>query len=406
VSHPQEPQALALVPVEGVELAATRAGIKASSRPDVALVRFVAGSRTAAVFTRNSFRAAPVHVAQRHRAKASARLLLINSGCANAGTGAAGERDAEDSCGHAAAAAGVEAAAVLPFSTGVIGQRLPMDRLRAGIEQCAAAFAADADAWTAVATAIMTTDTRPKGSSRRAALAGGDVTVTGIAKGSGMIRPDMATMLAFVCTDADVAGPELDAMLRRVVDDSFHCITVDGDTSTNDAVTLTATGASGVAAAEAADLEQLEAAVGSVCMELAQAIVGDAEGVTRVIEIEVSGGRDRDECRAVAFTVAHSPLVKTAVFGGDPNWGRILAAVGRAPVVDLDVAGVDISLDGIALVRAGQPVEALDETAAAAAMGGDSVRIRIGLARGGAAATVWTSDLSHEYVRINADYRT
>lgn len=403
---PQDPQALALLPVEGVELAATRAGIKASGRPDVALVRFAAGSRTAAVFTRNAFRAAPVQVAQRHLATAPARLLLINSGCANAGTGAVGERDAEDSCGHAAAAADVDAESVLPFSTGVIGQRLPMDRLRAGIEQCAAAFAADADAWTAAATAILTTDTRPKGSSRCVALSGGEVTVTGIAKGSGMIRPDMATMLAFVCTDAEVAGADLDAMLRRTVDDSFHCITVDGDTSTNDAVTLTATGASGVAAAETADLERLEAVVGSVCLELAQAIVSDAEGVTRVIEIEVSGGRDRDECRAVAFTVAHSPLVKTAVFGGDPNWGRILAAVGRAPVVDLDVAGVAISLDGIALVHAGQPVEALDEAAAAAAMGGESVRIRIGLARGDATATVWTSDLSHEYVRINADYRT
>ncbi|MDZ7827994.1 MAG: bifunctional glutamate N-acetyltransferase/amino-acid acetyltransferase ArgJ [Halofilum sp. (in: g-proteobacteria)] len=406
MSDPLEPQSLALLPVKGVELAATRAGIKASGRPDVVLVRFAAGSRTAAVFTRNSFRAAPVHVAQRHLARKSARLLLINSGCANAGTGAAGEQDAEDSCRHAATAAGVDATSVLPFSTGVIGQRLPMDRLRAGIEECAGRFAPDADAWTAAATAILTTDTRPKGSSRRVALSGGEVTVTGIAKGSGMIRPDMATMLAFVCTDADVAGPELDAMLRRTVDGSFHCITVDGDTSTNDAVTLTATGASGVPAAEASDLDQLEAAIGSVCMELAQAIVGDAEGVTRVIEIEVSGGRDRDECRAVAFTVAHSPLVKTAVFGGDPNWGRILAAVGRAPVIDLDVARVDISLDRIALVRAGQPVEALDEAAAAAAMSGNAVRIRIDLGRGEAVATVWTSDLSHEYVRINADYRT
>lgn len=406
MNDPRDPRSLALLPVEGVELAAARAGIKASGRPDVALVRFRAGSRTAAVFTRNAFRAAPVTVAQRHLAAAPARLLLVNSGCANAGTGAAGERDAEESCDNAAAAAGVDAESVLPFSTGVIGQHLPMDRLRAGIEQCARAFSADATAWRDAAAAIMTTDTRPKGAARRVTLSGGEVTVTGIAKGSGMIRPDMATMLAFVCTDAEVDGAELDAMLRSAVDDSFHCITVDGDTSTNDAVTLTATGGSGVAAVDGTDLRPLRAAVGSVCVDLAQAIVGDAEGVTRVIEIEVSGGRDRDECRTVAFTVAHSPLVKTAVFGGDPNWGRILAAVGRAPVADLDVAGAAIALDGIALVRGGEPVEGLDERAAAAAMGGDSVSIRIGLGRGDAAATVWTSDLSHEYVRINADYRT
>jgi len=393
-------------PIAGVELASARAGIKQSGKPDLALLRFAAGSRTAAVFTRNAFRAAPVHVARRHLDATPARAFVINSGCANAGTGDAGERDALDTCRHAAARLGIEPDAVLPFSTGVIGQRLPMDRMRAGIDACADRFGGDGEDWRAAATAIMTTDTREKVASRRVRLGDGEVGVTGIAKGSGMIRPDMATMLAFVCTDAGVAGDRLDAMLRGAVDASFHCITVDGDTSTNDAVTLTATGAAGVEACGESDMALLEEAVAGVCLDLARAIVADAEGVTRVVEIEVSGGHDEGECRAVAFTVAHSPLVKTAIFGGDPNWGRILAAVGRAPLADLDVAGVSIALDRVALVAGGQPVEGLDEQAAAAAMAGDEVCIRIGLGRGGAAATIWTSDLSHDYVRINADYRT
>lgn len=392
------------MPVAGVELAAAKAGIKPSGAPDVALVRLAEGSRTAALFTRNAFRAAPVKVARAHLDAVPARLLLINSGCANAGTGAAGERDALEACRHAGGTLGVDAESVLPFSTGVIGQRLPMDRLRAGIVECARQLRPEG--WSAVAAAIMTTDTRPKACSRRVELGGGAVTVTGVAKGAGMIRPDMATMLAFLATDADVSRESLDAMLRAAADDSFHSITVDGDTSTNDAVTLSATGAGGVRADTAADLEILGGAVRAVCMELAQAIVRDAEGATRLIEISVDGGTDRAECRTVAFTVAHSPLVKTAVFGGDPNWGRILAAVGRAPLDGLDVGRIDISLGDVALVRQGEPVPGYDESRAAAAMSGAAVRIAIGLGRGDAAATVWTSDLSCDYVRINADYRT
>lgn len=391
--------------VGGVALAAATAGIKPSGRPDVALVHLDAGSRTAAVFTRNAFCAAPVHVARRHLAAAPARLLLINSGCANAGTGAAGETDAQAACGHAASACGVGPEAVLPFSTGVIGQPLAVDRLCRGIDDCAGRFADTG--WGAAADAIRTTDTVAKTASCRAALSAGGVTVTGMAKGSGMIRPDMATMLAFVTTDAALASDAaVDRCLRTAVDRSFHCITVDGDTSTNDAVTLSATGASGVAPAGAADERALQGALDAVCGALARAIVRDAEGATRLLEIAVTGAADPAEARAVAFTVAHSPLVKTAAHGGDPNWGRILAAVGRAPVAALDVHGVDIALGDVALVAGGEPVRGFDAQAAARAMRADEVRIGIGLGRGSARETVWTSDLSCDYVRINAEYTT
>lgn len=394
----------ALLPVGGVELAAATAGLKDSGRPDVAVIALAEGTRTVARFTRNAFRAAPVVIAQAHLAAARPRLFLINSGCANAGTGSGGEADARACCVAAARDRGLAAEQVLPFSTGVIGPRLPVERLGGGVAECLAALSPTG--WSAAAEAIMTTDTRPKGSSRTVPLAGGSVTITGIAKGAGMIRPDMATLLAFVATDAVVEADRLDAILQDAVAGSFHCITVDGDTSTNDAVTLSATGASGIAARDRQDEATLATAVSEVFVELAQGIVRDAEGATHLIEIAVHGGSDSAECRLVAFTVAHSPLVKTAVFGGDPNWGRILAAVGRAPVTDLDVAGVDIALGDLPLVTRGQPVAGHDKARAAAIMRGETVRIVIGLGRGDAAATVWTSDLSHDYVSINADYRT
>jgi len=390
--------------VQGVALAAATAGLKASGRPDVAVIELAEGSTTAALFTRNAFCAAPVRIARAHLAAAQPRFLLINSGCANAGTGTAGEADARATCAHIAAARELTAERVLPFSTGVIGPRLAVNRLNRGADACLAALSPTG--WSAAAEAILTTDTRSKTASRSVALAGGEVTVTGMAKGSGMIRPDMATMLAFVATDAAVERGVLDGMLRRATERSLHCITVDGDTSTNDAVTLSATGASGVAAGTEAELAALEAALEAVLIELARAIVLDAEGATRLIEIVVHGARDVAECRAVAFTVAHSPLVKTAVFGGDPNWGRILAAVGRAPVDALAVERVDITLGDVPLVVRGQPVGHLDEAAAAAAMRAGEVRIVIGLGRGEARERIWTSDLSHDYVRINADYRT
>jgi len=402
--------ALTLEAVAGVELAAATVGLKASGRPDLVLVRLAESSRTSALFTRNAFCAAPVQVARAHLAVSAPRVLLINSGCANAGTGVAGLDDARATCARAGTACQVPGEAVLPFSTGVIGERLgarvPLERLLEQIDRCAGALAPGADAWHAAADAILTTDTYAKGCSVRAALPGGEVTVTGIAKGSGMIRPDMATMLAFVATDADVEQPMLDELLRDATDASFHRITVDGDTSTNDAVTLSATGASGVRVRTPADRDGLRDALVQVFVELAQSIVRDAEGATRFVEIAVDGGRDEAECRSVAFTVAHSPLVKTALFGGDPNWGRILAAVGRAPVDRLDVDRIDIALGELQLVASGQPVPGYDETRAAAIVTQPEIVIHIGLGRGTAGTRVWTSDLSYDYVRINADYRT
>ncbi len=390
--------------VAGVELAGATAGLKASGRPDVALLRLVPETRTAAVFTRNAFCAAPVRLARSHLAETAPQLLLINSGCANAGTGSAGDADALAACQHAASVLDLEPRGVLPFSTGVIGQRLALECLYDGIDAAAAALSENG--WAAAAEAILTTDTVAKTASRRVVLDAGVVTVTGMAKGSGMIRPDMATMLGFIATDAGLDGEHVDSLLRAAVDRSFHCITVDGDTSTNDAVTLSATGASGVDARAPEDRARLGEAVTAVCVELAQAIVRDAEGATRFMEIEVAGGHDEDECRRVAFTVAHSPLVKTALFGGDPNWGRILAAIGRADLSGLDIGGVDIALGDLPVVTGGQPRSDYDEAHAAAMVQQREVRIAIALHRGPAKTRVWTSDLSYDYVRINADYRT
>lgn len=395
-------------PVAGVELAAVSAGLKSGQQLDLAVLRLPPGSRTAAVFTRNVFTAAPIHVARRHWARGEARALLINAGCANAATGVAGEQDAEAMCAAAARACGVPAEAVLPFSTGVIGQRLveraPMSAIEAAIASCGQSLAPGR--WLEAARALMTTDTWPKVASRETALSQGTVNVTGMAKGSGMIRPDMATMLGFVATDAVVDQGDVDRMLRDAVAASFHCITVDGDTSTNDAVTLSACGARGVAVTTDGDRAALAEAVREVCVDLAQAIVRDAEGATRFIEVSVEQGQTAEECREVAFTVAHSPLVKTALFGGDPNWGRILAAVGRADVPGLDGTGVDIDLGSMPVVAAGQPVPGFDEARAAAIVAQAAVRITIRLGRGEANAHVWTSDLSYDYVRINADYHT
>lgn len=392
------------LPVAGVRLAAVTAGLKESGRPDVALIEFLQGSRTAALFTRNAFCAAPVRVARAHLAAADPRLFVINSGCANAGTGSAGEADAEATCRDAGKHIGVEPAAVLPFSTGVIGPRLDLECLLPAVERGLGQL--EPDGWAAAAQAIMTTDTRPKIASRTVALSGGEVTMTGMAKGAGMIRPDMATLLAFVATDATIDADALHDLLVEAADASFHSITVDGDTSTNDALTLTATGASGVGIIHPDDRRAFLDALRAVCVELAREIVRDAEGATRLIEIDVEGARDRAEARAVAFTVAHSPLFKTAAAGGDPNWGRILAAVGRAPVDALDASGVDIELGGIPLVVGGEPVAGYDEIRAAAVMAQEEIPVRIGLGRGSAGTRVWTSDLTCDYVRINADYRT
>ena len=391
--------------VAGLRLGTTCAGVKYPDRRDLVVIEAAPGTRAAAVFTRNAFCAAPVIVARTHLATASPRYLLINTGNANAGTGRQGLVDAEATCQALAERTGCRPEEVLPFSTGVIGEPLPLFRLVTGLPGALAALRPEG--WIEAAHGIMTTDTRPKWASRRLSVAGREVTVTGIAKGAGMICPDMATMLAFVATDAEVEPAVLQDILVGAVADSFNAITVDGDTSTNDALVLLATGQSGaVIPAAGADCEHFTAAVNEVCSELAQAIVRDGEGATKFITIRVEGGRDVAECRQVAYTIAHSPLVKTAFFASDPNWGRILAAVGRAGLAELAIDQVSIHLDEVCIVRAGGRAPEYTEAQGQAVMARPEITIRVELGRGAAAARIWTTDLSFDYVRINAEYRT
>ncbi len=391
--------------VAGLRLGTTCAGVKYPDRRDLVVIEATPGTRAAAVFTRNAFCAAPVIVARTHLATASPRYLLINTGNANAGTGRQGLVDAEATCQALAERTGCRPEEVLPFSTGVIGEPLPLFRLVTGLPGALAALRPEG--WIEAAHGIMTTDTRPKWASRRLSVAGREVTVTGIAKGAGMICPDMATMLAFVATDAKVEPAVLQDILVGAAADSFNAITVDGDTSTNDALVLLATGQSGaVIPAAGADCEHFTAAVNEVCSELAQAIVRDGEGATKFITIRVEGGRDVAECRQVAYTIAHSPLVKTAFFASDPNWGRILAAVGRAGLAELTIDQVSIHLDEVCIVRAGGRAPEYTEAQGQAVMARPEITIRVELGRGMAAARIWTTDLSLDYVRINAEYRT
>ena len=393
--------------IAGFQIGVAEAGIKKPGRRDLVIMALEAGSRLAGTFTRNAFCAAPVHVAREHLAAGveGPRYLVINTGNANAGTGEQGMTDARATCQALAEIAGCDAKAVLPFSTGVIGEPLPMDRLTAALPT-AFADLGEGD-WSAAAHGIMTTDTRPKGSWRTLALSNGEsVTLAGVSKGSGMICPNMATMLGFVATDADLAIDQaaLDAMLRRVVVKSFNSITVDSDTSTNDACMLAVTGQAG--RVEGEDLIAFEAALAEVMLELAQAIIRDGEGATKFVTIEVSEARSQEEARAVGFTVAHSPLVKTALYASDANWGRILAAVGRAPLEELDVTGVAITLNGVTIVEQGGRADSYTEAAGSAAMAEEELVIGIRLGRGQQEARIWTSDLSHDYVSINADYRS
>ncbi|WP_404326092.1 bifunctional glutamate N-acetyltransferase/amino-acid acetyltransferase ArgJ [Cobetia sp. UIB-001] len=393
--------------IAGFQIGVAEAGIKKPGRRDLVIMALEAGSRLAGTFTRNAFCAAPVHVAREHLTAGveGPRYLVINTGNANAGTGEQGMTDARATCQALAEIAGCDAKAVLPFSTGVIGEPLPMDRLTAALPT-AFADLGEGD-WSAAAHGIMTTDTRPKGSWRTLALSNGEsVTLAGVSKGSGMICPNMATMLGFVTTDADLAIDQsaLDAMLRRVVVKSFNSITVDSDTSTNDACMLAVTGQAG--RVEGEDLIAFEAALAEVMLELAQAIIRDGEGATKFVTIEVSEARSQEEARAVGFTVAHSPLVKTALYASDANWGRILAAVGRAPLEELDVTGVAITLNGVTIVEQGGRADSYTEAAGSAAMAEEELVIGIRLGRGRQEARIWTSDLSHDYVSINADYRS
>lgn len=391
--------------VAGIRLGTTRAGIKYPDRRDLVVIEAAPGTRVAAVFTRNAFRAAPVTVALTHLAAASPRYLVINTGNANAGTGRQGLVDAEATCRALAERTGCRLQEVLPFSTGVIGEPLPLFRVLVGLPAALAELRADG--WTEAACGIMTTDTRPKWASRRLTLDGREITVTGIAKGAGMIRPDMATLLAFVATDAGADDILLRRALTDAVAESFNAITVDGDTSTNDACVLLATGRSGAnVAGEGEDFARFAAAVSEVCVELAQAIVRDGEGATKFITIRVEGGLDEAECRQVAYTIAHSPLVKTAFFAADPNWGRILAAVGRAGLADLDLERVAIHLDEVCIVREGGRAPDYTEERGQDVMRRPDIAIRVELGRGEAAARIWTTDLSFDYVRINAEYRT
>jgi glutamate N-acetyltransferase/amino-acid N-acetyltransferase len=405
------PDPKSLLPVDGVSLGVAEAGIRKANRKDLLVMKLESGARVAGVFTQNRFCAAPVTVARQHLTMldpgASVRALLVNTGCANAGTGKEGIAAARQTCNELARLLGCSAAQVLPFSTGVIMEALPVERIAAGLPACLAGLRADN--WLAAAQAIMTTDTLPKAASRSVMVEGTEVTVTGMAKGAGMIHPNMATLLGFVATDARLALPAARSLVARVADRSFNCITVDGDTSTNDAFMLVATGRAEMA--EIADTkcpayEALLEGVTAVAAELAQAIIRDGEGATKFITVRVEGGRKEEECRKVAYAIAHSPLVKTAFFASDPNLGRILAAVGYAGVPDLAVDKVDLHLGDVLVAKNGGRSPGYREEDGARVMQQPEITVRVVLNRGTAAATVWTCDLSHDYVTINAEYRT
>jgi glutamate N-acetyltransferase/amino-acid N-acetyltransferase len=396
-----------LHPIAGVRLGTTEAGIRKADRRDLTLIELAPGSRVAGVFTQNRFSAAPVQVCRRHLATGGIRALVINTGIANAGTGEPGLAASNATCAATARLLGVDAAQVLPFSTGVIMEPLPVARIEAGLPGCQAAL--KSDGWFEAAHAIMTTDTVAKGASCKVGIGGAAVTVTGISKGAGMIKPNMATMLGFVATDAAIAQPLLERLVREVADESFNCVTVDGDTSTNDSFVLIATGQAGnteIADAAAPDYARLREAVTAVARQLAQAIVRDGEGATKFIEIAVSGGASKDECKAVGYAIAHSPLVKTAFFASDPNLGRILGAIGNAGIADLDVTGVKLWLGDVLVSENGGRAASYKEEDGARVMAPAEIAIRVDLGRGDAAGKVWTCDFSYDYVKINADYRS
>ena len=391
--------------VAGIRVSAASLKVRSTPRNDLAILAIPEGGSVAATFTRNAFCAAPVVVAREHLAEASPRYLVINAGNANAGAGEPGMAAARRVCDLVAEAAGCEPRQILPFSTGVVGEVLDTVPFEAAVPGALSALSEDA--WLDFAGAIITTDIVTKGVSRQFTAGGRVHTVTGVAKGSGMICPDMATMLAFVATDAGVETALLGQILREAVDESFNCITVDGDTSTNDACVLVASGAGNAISADSSqDLDALREAVTEVCLGLAHAVVRDGEGATKFIRVRVSGGADREECRQVGYTVAHSPLVKTAMSASDANWGRILAAVGRAGVTDLDVDIIRMSLGDAVIVENGGRAAGYTEEQGAAVMARAEIEVHIELGRGNAEASVWTCDLSHGYVTINADYRT
>ncbi|MDR0673822.1 MAG: bifunctional glutamate N-acetyltransferase/amino-acid acetyltransferase ArgJ [Zoogloeaceae bacterium] len=405
----------ALRPVAGIRLGTTAASIRKADRQDLTIIALAEGANVAGVFTQNRFCAAPVRVCHQHLSQGEEiRALVINTGNANAGTGESGLRAAFSSCAALAELLAIPSAAVLPFSTGVILESLPIERLIAGLPAACADLAPDH--WHKAAQAIMTTDTVAKAASRQTVIEGRMLTVTGIAKGAGMIRPNMATMLGFAATDAAIARPLLKTLVREAADQSFNCISIDGDTSTNDAFILIASGRGAFSGdfafvtGEEPGWAEVRATLFDVARELAQAIVRDGEGASKFITLLVEGGRDKEECRKAAYAIAHSPLVKTAFFASDPNLGRILAAIGYAGIGDLSVEGVKVWLEAAgecALISEnGGRAESYREETGAAIMQNAEIGVRVHLGRGNAQATVYTCDLSYDYVRINADYRS
>ena len=393
-------------PVAGIKLGIASAGIKKPGRKDIVVFELAPETRVAGIFTRNQFCAAPVVLSRRHLSQDAPRYLLINTGNANAGTGERGLADAAACCQALAKEAGISASQVLPFSTGVIGEPLPVAKIVSALPEALADTREDR--WAEAASGIMTTDTRPKGASRQLDLDGHRVTISGISKGAGMIRPNMATMLGFIATDARLAPEVLQTLASELGEKSFNRITIDGDTSTNDACMLLASGQYGgpEITADSPLLPELRAALQDVYLELAHAIVRDGEGATKFVTIDVSGAASQQEALDVAYTVAHSPLVKTALFASDPNWGRILAAVGRAGVENLDLNALEIYLGDVCLVRNGGRADDYSEARGQAVMDQEEITIAIDLKRRNVRETVWTCDFSHDYVTINAEYRT
>lgn len=394
-------------PVRGVKLTAVCAGIKKVDRRDVVLFELAEGSNVAGVFTKNAFCAAPVTVCREHLAAAPIRYLVINSGNANACTGEQGLRDARATCAAIAQAKGVKQEQVLPFSTGVIGEPLPLAKIIAVLPE--ALQKANENGWDDAGAGIMTTDTRAKGFSEQFDYQGKTITVNGIAKGAGMIKPNMATMLGYIATDAKVAQPVLQQLAREAADKSFNRITIDGDTSTNDSCILMASGQVDlpeIAQASGELYEKLRSIILAAHVHLAKSIVSDGEGATKFVTVAVSGGANRDECLDVGYAVAHSPLIKTALFASDPNWGRIVAAIGYAGVENLDANKVRVHLNDVLIVENGGRAASYTEAQGQAVMSGAEIAIKINLGRGDFAETIWTTDLSYEYVRINADYRS
>lgn len=397
-----------LSPVAGVRLGVTEAGVRKAHRKDLTVILLDEGSSVAGVFTRNRFCAAPVQVCREHLSVGQGiRALVINTGNANAGTGKQGLADARATCAALAGLLNLQPAQILPFSTGVIMEPLPVDRIVAGLPSALAD--AQADHWAQAAEGIMTTDTLPKAVSTRVAIDGVPVTITGISKGAGMIRPNMATMLGFMATDANIAPALLQALTTELADGSFNRITIDGDTSTNDSFMVVATHKAAHAPITTLSSPQgqaLKAAMLQVARQLAQAIVRDGEGATKFITLQIEGGKTTDECRQVAYAIAHSPLVKTAFFASDPNLGRILAAVGYAGIEDLDQTRIDLYLDDVLVAVQGGRNPSYQEAQGQRVMQQSEIVVRVLLGRGSASDTVWTCDLSHEYVSINADYRS